>query len=152
MSYTSVAEPTLGTTNETSVRRSAAIAVALSIVSLIALLARDTNDGPVWRVSLIVGAAIAIVTWVVFGLVARRTLAKSSAKSSTRAALVLGILAVLSIVAFWMAVPPILGTAAVALAIDARDRRPFRGEWVATLGGVLGGLGVVAGLVLSFVG
>jgi hypothetical protein len=46
----------------------------------------------------------------------------------------------------------VFGVAAVALAIDARDRRPFRRDWIASLGGVLGALGAAAGLVLSCVG
>ena len=137
---------------EPTVRTSVSIAVALSVVSLIVLLIRNTNDGPAWRVSLIVGAAVAILTFVVFGLFARRTLAKQSAKSSARAAVVLGGLAVLSNMVFWMAVPPIFGVAAVALAMDARDRRPFRGEWLANVAGVLGALGTVAALVLSCIG
>jgi hypothetical protein len=134
------------------VRKPATVAVGLSVASLIVLLIRNTNDGPVWRVSLIVGVTIAVVTAIVFGLVVRRTLAKQSPKSSTRAALVLGVIAVLSNVAFWMAVPPIFGVGAVALALDARDRRPFRREWLATLAGVLGVLGASAGLVLSCIG
>jgi hypothetical protein len=140
------------TTAAPDVRKPVTVAVALSVASLIVLLIRNTNDGPVWRVSLIVGVAIAVVTAIVFGVVVRRTLAKQSPKSSTRAALVLGVLAVLSIVAFWTAVPPIFGVGAVALAIDARDRRPFRRDWLATLGGALGVIGAAAGLVLSCIG
>jgi hypothetical protein len=62
------------------------------------------------------------------------------------------LLAVLSIVVFWMAVPPLLGVAAVGLALDARDRRPLRGQRLANVAGVLGALATVAGLVLAFVG
>jgi hypothetical protein len=54
--------------------------------------------------------------------------------------------------AFWLAVPPIFGVAAVALALDARDRRPFRHEAAATVAGVLGAPGTVAGLALSCIG
>jgi hypothetical protein len=142
--HTAAARPSVG--------RPATVAVALCVASLIPLLVRDTNDGPVWRVSLITGVTVAVVTAVVFRLVVRRTLAKQSPASSTRAALILGILAVLSNAAFWMAVPPIFGVAAVALAIDARDRRPFRRQWLALIAGALGVIGTAAGLVLSFVG
>ena len=134
------------------VTRPTAIALTLSAASLVALLIRDTNDGPVWRVSLIVGATVAVLTWVIFGIVVRRTLTKRSPQSSTRAALTLSVLAVLSTVAFWMAVPPLFGVAAVTLAIDARDRRPFRREWLATLATTLGIVGAGAGLLLSCVG
>jgi F0F1-type ATP synthase assembly protein I len=149
MTDTLLARSQSGSATQPTTRRFATIAVALSVLDLIVLLIHNTNDGPVWRVSLIVGVTVAVLTAIVFGVVTRRTLAKQSAKSSTRAALVLGVLAVLSIVAFWMAVPPIFGVAAVALAVDARDRRPFRHDWVATLAGVLGVVGTAAGLVLA---
>jgi len=144
--------PRPAATHASETRRAATIAVAVSAASLIVLLIRNTNDGPAWRVSLIVAVAIAGVTAIVFGVVVRRILAKQSPKSSTRAALVLAVLALLSSVAFWLAVPPIFGVAAATLAIDARDRRPFRRDWLATLAGVLGVLGVGAGLVLSCIG
>lgn len=151
---TDTALPTRSTTSTAgpSVGRPAAVAVALCVAALIPLLVRDTNDGPVWRVSLIIGVAVVVLTAIVFGLVAPRTLAKQSPTSSTRAALVLGVLAVLANAAFWMAVPPIFGVAAVFLAMDARDRRPFRREWRATLAGALGIIGTAGCIVLSFVG
>jgi F0F1-type ATP synthase assembly protein I len=152
MNDTMLTAPPTAIADRPSVGRAATAAVGLSIASLVVLLIRNTNDGPVWRVSLIVGALIAVLTAIVFGVVVCRVLAKRSAQSSTRAALVLGVLAVLSIVAFWLAVPPIFGIAAVVLVLDARDRRPFPHEWTATLAGVLGVLGTVAGLALSCTG
>jgi hypothetical protein len=152
MNDTTLTAPHAAIADRPSVGRAATAAVGLSIASLIVLLILNTNDGPVWRVSLIVGALIAVLTAVVFGVVVRRALAGRSPRSSTRAALVLGVLAVASIVAFWLAVPPIFGVAAMALALDARDRRPFPHEWTATLAGVLGVLGTVAGLALSCTG
>lgn len=152
MSDTALTTPQSTATTPPSVGRPTAVAVGLSVASLIVLLIRNTDDGPVWRVSLIVGVTVAVLTAIIFGFVTRRTLAKQSPRSSTRAALVLGVLAVLSNVAFWMAVPPIIGTAAVVLAMDARDRRPFRHDWIATLAAALGAIGAAAGLVLSCVG
>ena len=73
-------------------------------------------------------AAIVVVTALVFGLVVRRALRKNSARTSARTALVLGILAAASVVVFWLALPPVFAVAALVLARDARDRRPFRGE------------------------
>lgn len=152
MSDTALPTRTTAATSAPSVRLPATIAVALCVASLIPLLIHNTNDGPVWRVSLIIGIAVAILTTAVFGLVARRTLAKNSPASSTRAALILGIVAVLTNAVFWMAVPPIFGVAAVALMVDARDRRPFRHAWLASLAGALGVIGTAACLVLSFIG
>jgi hypothetical protein len=152
MNDTMLTAPPTAIADRSSAGRAATAAVGLSIVSLIVLLIRNTNDGPVWRVGLIVGVLIAALTAVVFGVVVRRVLAKRSPQSSSRAALVLGVLAAVSIVAFWLAVPPIFGVAAMALALDARDRRPFPHEWTATLAGVLGVLGTVAGLALSCTG
>jgi F0F1-type ATP synthase assembly protein I len=151
MNDTMVTAPHTAIAERPSVGRAATAAVGLSLACLIVLLIRNTNDGPVWRVSLIVGGIVAVLTAIIFGVVVRRVLAKRSPRSSTRAALTLAVLAVLSIVAFWLAVPPIFGIAAIALALDARDRRPFRHDGVATVAGVLGALGTVAGLVLSCV-
>jgi hypothetical protein len=136
----------------TSVRRPAALAVALSIVLTVVLIVRDTDSGPAWRVGLVLAAAIAVTAAVVFGLVVRRTLAKADPRSSAKTALTLGILAVVSFIVFWMAVSPILGVGALLLARDARDRRPFRGERMATVGGILGAIGTVAALAMSFIG
>jgi hypothetical protein len=152
MNDTMLTAPHTAIADRLSAGRAAAAAVGVSIASLIVLLIRNTNDGPVWRVSLIVGVLIAVLTTIVFGVIVRRALAKRSPRSSTRAALVLGVLAVLSDGAFWLAVPPIFGIAAVALALDARDRRPFHHDWTATVAGVLGALATVAGLVLSCIG
>jgi hypothetical protein len=140
------------THTDTTSRRPAVLAVALSALMTLVLIARDTDSGPAWRVGLILSAAIVITATVVFGLVVRRTLAKADARSSAKGALILGILAALSFIVFWMAITPILGVAAVVLARDARDCRPFHGETLATVGGILGALGTIAAIVACIVG
>ena len=55
----------------------------------------------------------------------------------------------LSVVVFWLALPPVFGVAALTLARDARDRRPFRGEAVAATGAVLAILGTVAAFAIA---
>ena len=112
-------------------------------------MARNTDDGPVWRVSLVLAAFVLAFAALVFGLVVRRTLRKASGRVSAFTALVLGILAAASLVVFWLALPPVFGVAALVLARDARDRRPFRGEAVAVIGAVLGALGMVAALAIA---
>jgi len=131
------------------VLRPAGIAVLLSAVLAAILLVRDTNDGPAWRVGLVLGAAIAVSAGLVFGLAVRGALRKASARTSAWAALALGVVTVLSFLVFWLAVPPIFGVAALTLARDARDRRPFRGEALAMIGAVLAILGTLATFVFG---
>lgn len=140
------------TGDRTSMQRPLLAAVGLSTVMTVALLVRDTNDGPVWRVGSILVGAIALFTALVFGFVVRRTLAKRSATSSARAALILSLVSVLSVAVFWMALPPVFAVGAIALGQDARDRRPFRGERTAAVAVGLAALATAAGLVLSVLG
>jgi len=131
-------------TRTPDVLRPAGIAILLSAVLAAVLIARDTNDGPAWRVGLVLGAAIVVGTLLVFGLAGRLALRKGSARTSAWTALAFGVVTVLSVVVFWLALPPVFGVAALMLARDARDRRPFRGEALAITGAVLAILGTVA--------
>ena len=139
-------------TRTPSVLRSAGLAVLLSAILTAVLIARDTNNGPAWRVGLILAAIVVALTVLIFGLVVRRALRRESARASAWTALVLGVGAVASLVVFWLAVPPVFGVAALMLARDARDRRPFRGEAVAVIGAVLAVLGTVAAFAVSAIG
>jgi hypothetical protein len=131
--------------------RPAVVGIALSAVALAGLLAHNTNDGPAWRVSTIVGAAVLVLTALSYGLVIRRVAAGTEGRPAARAALALAILSCLSVAVFWMAIPPVFGVAAVTAAVDARDRRPFRGEATATVALVLGSLGTVVGVVFALI-
>ena len=130
----------------------AAAGIAGAAASAIVLLIRNVDDGPVWRVGSIHAATIVVISLLVYRVGMRRAIAKADGRASARTAIVLSLLGVLSILVFWMAVPPLFGVAAVALALDARDRRPFRGQRLADVAGVLGALVTVVGLVLAFVG
>ena len=136
-------------TRTPDVLRPAGIAILLSAVLAVILIARDTNDGPAWRVGLVLGAAIVVGTLLVFGLAGRLALRKGSARTSAWTALAFGVVTVLSVVVFWLALPPVFGVAALMLARDARDRRPFRGEALAITGAVLAILGTVAAFVIA---
>jgi CHASE2 domain-containing sensor protein len=136
-------------TRAPGVLRPAGVAVLLSAILSAVLVARNTDDGPVWRVSLVLAAFVLAFTALVFGLVVRRTLRKGSGRASAFTALVLGVLAASSLVVFWLALPPVFGVVALVLARDARDRRPFRGEAVAVFGAVLGALGMVAAFAVT---
>ena len=113
---------------------------------------QDERDGRAWRVGLVLAAFVLTFTTLVFGLVVRRVLGKNSARASAWTALVLGVLAVASLAVFWLALPPVFAVAALALARDARDRRPFRGEALAVTGAVLAVLGMVAAFAVTAIG
>jgi hypothetical protein len=136
-------------TRAPGVLRPAGLAVLLSAILTGILVAKNTNDGPAWRVSLVLAVCVLAFTALVFGLVVRRVLRKDSARASAWTALILGVLAVLSLAVFWLALPPVFAVAALALARDARDRRPFRGEAIAMTGAVLAALGLVAAFAVT---
>jgi hypothetical protein len=138
-------------TRAPGVLRPAGTAVLLSAILSAVLLARNTNDGPAWRVGLVLAAVVLAFTALVFGLVVRRALRKGSARVSAWTSLVLGILAVASFAVFWLALPPVFAVGALVLARDARDRRPFRGEGLALTGAVLAGLGTVAAFAMAVI-
>ena len=138
-------------TQAPGVLRPAGTAVLLSAILTAVLLARNTNDGPAWRVGLILAAVVVAFTALVFGLVVRRVLRKGSARVSAWTSLVLGVLAVASLVVFWLALPPVFAVGALVLARDARDRRPFRGESVALIGAVLAGLGTLTAFAITVI-
>jgi len=133
------------------VLRPAGLAVLLSAVLTGILIARNINDGPAWRVGLVLAAFVLAFTAIVFGIVVRRVLARNSARASAWTALILGVVAVLSLAIFWLALSPVFAVGALALARDARDRRPFRGEALAIAGAVLAALATVAAFVLTAV-
>ena len=138
-------------TRTPGVLRPAGLAVLLSAVLTGILIARNTDDGPVWRVGLVLAAFVLAFTAIVFGLVVRRVLARNSARASAWTALILGVVAVLSLAVFWLALPPVFAVGALALARDARDRRPFRGEALAITGAVLAALATVAAFAITAV-
>jgi hypothetical protein len=150
MTTTSLTVPSA--TRVSAVIRPAGLAVLLSAIFTAILIAQNTNDGPAWRVGLVLAAFVLAFTGVVFGLVVRRVLRKGSARASAWTALALGVLAVLSLAVFWLALPPVFGVAALVLARDARDRRPFRGEAIAVTGAVLAALGTVAAFAVTAIG
>jgi hypothetical protein len=143
---------TAPTTRVPGVLRSAGLAVLLSAILAAIMIARDTDNGPAWRVGLILAAVVLAFTGLVFGLVVRLVLRKGSAGASARTALILGIAAAASLVVFWLALPPVFAVGALVLARDARDRRPFRGESLAVIGAALAALSAVAAFAAIFVG
>ena len=62
--------------------RPAGIAIVASAVLTAILIARDTNDGPAWRVGLVLGAVHRVGAALVFGLAVRLALRERSARAS----------------------------------------------------------------------
>ena len=132
-------------------RHAALKAVLLSAAMAAVLVARNTNDGPAWRVSLVLAAAIAVATWLVFGVAIPRATRRQNPKTSARWTAVMAVVTVLSVAVFWTALTPIFALGAFTLAADTQDRstpapRPAR------LGTAVAGLGLAASLVLAVVG
>lgn len=92
-------------------------------------------------------AIIAVATVVVFGLVVRTAAQGDAARRS----LVLGVVAILSVVVFWAGLTPVLAAAAVACALQARGRTG-RFPTAAAAGTGLAALAFGAVAVLAFVG
>ena len=100
-----------------------------------------------WGDFLAVLAISVVATAVVFGLVVRT----APRGDASRRALVLGVLAVLSVAVFWAGVTLPLALGAVACALVARDLHG-RLAGAATAGTVLAGLATVAATLLAFTG
>jgi hypothetical protein len=119
-------------TRAPAVLRPAGVAVLLSALLTVMLIVRNTNDGPAWRVGLVLGTVVVVFIALVFGLVVRRVLRKGSARATAWTALVLGVLAVASLAAFWLALPPVFAVAAEAIPRRPRSaavpRRGHRGD------------------------
>lgn len=92
----------------------------------------------------IVAVIFVVVTGVVYGGVLPRV------RNAPRAALVFGILAIVSLVVFWLGLAPVLGVAAFLLGWEGRNASSGRGLSVAGL--VLGLVAIVAGGVFAFIG
>ena len=107
----------------TSPRRTAGFAIAgLAIAALVIVAGnRDVKPGENGGTgpALITAVFCLVVAGILFGLVIPRT------RRTGRTALILGILAVLSLVAFWSGVTPVIAAAALAVPRDATvpDRR-----------------------------
>ena len=117
-------------------------AMVLAVVLLaIGAYGGDDDDTGYFIIASLVAIAVAIALF--WGLLPRIT-------QPGLGALMIGILAVGTIIVFWLGLPTILGAAAIALGLDGREDSAERGK--ATAGIVLGALAVVAHVVLAFAG
>ena len=96
---------------------------------------------------LIVLGIIGVAAIVVFGLVVRRGLRKESAAWT---ALVLSVLGVLTVAAFWSGLPPVLAGGGILLGWVSRDG--LRARWVARGAIAIGAFALAADLVVYVTG
>jgi hypothetical protein len=105
------------------------LAAALGVVIAAALAAWGTfgeDDYSVWDYVAVV-AIILVAAAIVFGVVVRRW-------PGSTTALVLGVLAVLSVGVFWAGLPPVLAAAAIALGLGLRESGDSKGNIAIGLG------------------
>lgn len=131
-------------------RRDRSIAIVAAILLLIGMpvgwLPGSTSD--VIGLIVIGLVVLAIMAGLVFWLVPRERLAQQRAN---RSALILGIVAILTCLAFWTGVPFAVGAAAVALGLSQRETATD-GRGMATAAVVLGGLAMLAAFVVLLIG
>jgi hypothetical protein len=132
-------------------RKSRLKAVLLSAVMAAVLVGRNTNDGPAWRVSLVLAALIAVGTWLVFGVATPRVIRRQRVSTSAWGTAVLAGFTLLSVGVFWTALTPIFAFGAFTLAADTQERRS-PAPWPARLGSALAGIGLLTSLVLALIG
>lgn len=122
-------------------------AVVLNAVGTFADLTGNGEEDHGWGEFLFVAAFSVVATAVVFGLVVRT----APRGDAGRRALVLGVLAALSFVVFWLGITAPIAVGAIACALVARDRTG-RLQGTAAVGAGLGALALVAVTVLAVVG
>jgi len=118
----------------------AAMVLAVVLLAIGAYSGDDDDTGYFISASLISIAVAIVLFWVVLPRISRPGLG----------ALILGIIAVATIVVFWLGLPTIVGAAAIAIGLGARESSSEPGK--ATAGIVLGALAVVVHIVFAFVG
>lgn len=118
----------------------ASVVLAIVLLAIGAYGGDDDDTGYFVIASLITVATAAILHWVVLPRIRRPGLG----------ALVIAILAVVSIVVFWLGFPTVLAGGAIVLALVARRDGSEPGKASAAL--ALAALAVIAHIVLAFVG
>ena len=120
----------------------AAASVALAIVLLaIGAYSGDDDDTGYFLVASAIAIAVAVVLF--WGIVPRIT-------RPGLGGLIIGILAVLSLVVFWLGLPSPLAGAAAVLGLAARESGSEAGKGTAAL--ALAAIAVVAAVVFAFLG
>lgn len=127
---------TLSRQNITGIGLAAAALTAVALAAANFVGTGDNGGGIEYAVTL--GGSL-LLGLALFGWVIPRT------GRPTRAGLIVGLLAILSLAAFWSGLPYVLGPAAVVLGLLGRTRAENRTQ--ASIAVVLGALATIAGLV-----
>jgi Na+/proline symporter len=118
----------------------AAVAVIFaSILNTLGVFTEDAIHSTNWLIGF---ASIALAAAIVFGWFVRRS--ARNAHKAWRAGLVLGVLSVLSVAAFWSGLPPIFGVAAIYLgAVAYRGQTNGTARWAGISAMSLGSLALI---------
>jgi hypothetical protein len=112
---------------------SAGLALAVTAIGIVEPL-RDREVGPSWSEWILFDIPVIVTTTVlVFLLVVRRGLARGN-PTLIRSALVLGVIAVLSLAVFWSGLPCVLAGGTGLCAVEARARGAGLAGTIAALG------------------
>jgi hypothetical protein len=127
----------------------AAATAALLVISLAFgywfNVGNDDKEVVAWIIVSILGSLIAAALLLRF---VPATEAEADGNAPARRALVLGALAVITLVFFWTGLPIVVGVPALVLAAEGRARAGAYGQGAeATAGAVLGGFAVLAAVV-----
>jgi hypothetical protein len=127
----------------------AAATAALLVISLAfgywLNVGNDDKEVVAWIIVSILGSLIAAALLLRF---VPATEAEADGNAPARRALVLGALAVITLVFFWTGLPIVVGVPALVLAAEGRARAGAYGQGAeATAGAVLGGFAVLAAVV-----
>src|SRR3954452_8747975 len=130
--------------------------LAITVVAIAFALAfgywigEDDPDYVGWIIATAVGSLVAA------GLLLRfvaATEAESDGNAPARRAVVLGVVALVTLVVFWLGIPIAIGVAALVLGIEGRAREAtYRQGGEATAGAVLGAFAVLVGFILPISG
>jgi hypothetical protein len=121
------------------------VAVGFPLIGILTAEAREVEVMP-GTVDYVFVALIALVTLLIFGLVVPRGIQGNTGRTG----LILSILAVVTVVAFWTMLPIILGAAGALLGYEARSGTGSTepGSRMPMIAIVLGALAVVATLII----
>jgi hypothetical protein len=137
---------TLRRTPRTTILAVTAAILTISTACGYWLVASGSDEIVGWIIVSIVGTLIAAALLLRF---VPATEAEMDGNAPARRALVLGALALITLVVFWTGLPIVLGIPALVLAAEGRARAATHGQGgEATAGAVLGGFGALVSAVL----
>ena len=106
------------------------------------------EDEETWGFVLFMVLSLVLLGLLMLRLLPQQRAARGPGNPPARAGLIVGVVALVTIIGFWTGLPVVLGAGAIALGLTARDRAPTDGQaGEATAAIVLGALGAALGFV-----